>query len=95
MSLKNKINSLPSKLRQLVSDDAVELNDLTARDENGFVDQAYSFRKKVIEQGFIIHELHAVYHMGWELDEWACIAEKDGVFYVIETDHGRLCVKEK
>lgn len=94
MSLITKIRKLPHKIRQFVSDDIVELNDLsTIRDAKGNADFSYTFRKKVIGEGYIISKLYAVYWQGWECDEWSCIAEKDGVFYTIDTNHGQLNIK--
>jgi len=48
-------------------------------------------RKDVIALGYKVIKLYPCYHQGWEMDEWGVIAEKGGLKFRFETNHGSLC----
>lgn len=65
-----------------------QLNSKTDCDDD--YDPAFRFRQKVMDEGYKIEKLFAVYHTGWECDQWSCVASKDNKQYKIETSHGSL-----
>lgn len=70
-----------------------DLNNIEPYDFKNY-DRSFSFRKEVIEKGYSIITLIACYYQGWECDEWACVAIKDGKKFKIETTHGSFRAAE-
>ena len=48
------------------------------------------FREKCLKAGYTLTNIYPVYHQGWELDEWAADATKDGKKYFLTTNHNAL-----
>lgn len=52
------------------------------------------FRELCLKAGYKLTALYPVYHQGWEMDEWAATAVKDGKKWFLTTNHGSLEVEE-
>ena len=52
------------------------------------------FIKKCMAAGYTPTGLYPVYYQGWELDEWAASATKDGKKYWLTTNHNALEAEE-
>lgn len=97
--------SLAKKLKNLKRKVEIEVPDLTEEELNllpekdndlfpGYVyDPSEDFRTEVLNNGFFIKKLIAVYYQGWECDEWACIAEKNGKSFYLSSSHGSIIEK--
>jgi len=53
-----------------------------------------SFREQCLKVGYVLTSLYPVYHQGWEMDEWAANATKDGKEWWLTTNHGSLEAEE-
>ncbi len=52
------------------------------------------FREQCLDAGYTLTSLWMVFHHGWEMDEWAANAEKDGKEWWLTTNHGSLRSEE-
>jgi len=52
------------------------------------------FRERCLNAGYELITLYAVYHQGWEMDEWAAECVKNGKRLHVTTDHNALVEEE-
>ena len=93
-------NKLYEAIKKLQNKIEIELSEVPEADLNYFpkteddeaehYDRTLRFRKEVINEGYYIIKMIAVYYQGWECDQWACIATKDSQIYKVSTNHGGL-----
>lgn len=90
MTIKQALRTVPEYMEHplggLVSKE--ELNDIEENPRK--YDPTLRFRTKVVQDGYEIYMLIAVFYHGWEGDQWAALATKDGVRYRASTDHGSV-----
>lgn len=92
--LKNEIylNVIPDRPYNLRSENT--LYPRASLNELDWLIESVVFRRQVVRENFKLLSLYCVYHIGWEMDNWGAIAEKDGKYFRLETDHGRLVKME-
>lgn len=94
MKISKAIKKLPHSKEEVVKGITErQLNNVKNRD-NPFSehDPSLHFRQRVVDKGFKIKKLIAVYYSGWECDRWAVMATKDGKRYKITTLHDGIVV---
>lgn len=95
MTIKEALNKLPKNIEIEIDLLIHQLNKLEKINDLENYDNSYNFRKQVIEEGYRIIRLFAVYYQGWECDEWSADCTKDGQKYKITSNHGRLVVEPR
>jgi len=53
-------------------------------------DPSMYFKNLCKEAGYNVLKVMPVYYQGWDMDEWAAEAEKDGKLYLLTTNMGKL-----
>jgi hypothetical protein len=94
MTLIKILNELPIVHETIVPHTTEEQLNCTDEGSPRDYDRSLRFRQLVIAEGFRIQKLIAVYYQGWEMDQWAAFATKDGKHYKVGTNHGSLEVRE-
>ena len=89
------VSKLSSTIEKEVDLSENELNSIASKEEmNNLYDETQKYRKEIIDQGYRIHKMIAVYYQGWECDFWSFIVSKDGKKYKAESSHGTWSFKE-
>ena len=89
------LNALKSKIEVPINLSREELNNVPdSFDDDEDYEMTLFFRKGIIDSGYQILKLYAVYRIGWESDNFAADALKDGIAYHVTTSHGSYKYEE-